>query len=636
MRISLSKGRISVDPEGKLDAHQLSQLRYYGFQRSDSDHSVLGMDFLDDDTIIVRLTEYLTKENISFSVDEPIQKILSQLKSHRGQLAVLRSKARSFKRGNRLNSFDEFQEFARRHVHRHLKSHQLKAAFHFYLVRNAANFSVPGSGKTSVVLSVYEKLRLEGRVNIVFVIGPPACFGPWKNEFKETLNRQPIARVLAGGGRQSRELEYFRQPAPNEELYLSTFQTVANDYSLIRSFFSQKGVNAFLVVDEAHYIKQIGGIWANAIIAISSAATFRGVLTGTPIPNKYIDLFNIFDFLWGKDVVLDLRTKSRIRNCEEAGRFSEAKQVLDETIGPLFYRVRKSDLGLTPQVFHDPIVVAMNKIEKKIYNAIVSKIREYSTQDFLKNIDLVKRLRKGRIMRLRQCTSFAKLLSTAVDDYQEDLIEGESDLAKLITGYEKLETPAKLRRLITMLEELRFRQEKVVVWCHFVAALEFISKSLTSNTFRNKCIYGKIPAEQTALEEEENRESIIVEFLDPSSGLDILLANPAACAESISLHKTCHTAIYYDLSYNAAQFLQSLDRIHRVGGSETTSSHYYFLQYEKTVDQDIRANLDNKARKMSHIVDQDFPIYSLDMFEEDNEEETAYQRLFGSTLNGTS
>ncbi len=95
------------------------------------------------------------------------------------------------------------------------------------------------------------------------------------------------------------------------------------------------------------------------------------------------------------------------------------------------------------------------------------------------------------------------------------------------------------------------------------------------------------------------------------------------------MHKACSHAIYYDLSYNCAQYLQSLDRIHRVGGSENKAAHYYFLQYEDTIDKDILANVQAKAEKMSQIIDQHYAIYSLDMFGEDEELE-AYERLFGN------
>jgi SNF2 family DNA or RNA helicase len=143
-----------------------------------------------------------------------------------------------------------------------------------------------------------------------------------------------------------------------------------------------------------------------------------------------------------------------------------------------------------------------------------------------------------------------------------------------------------------------------------------------------KLIYGDTPIEQTSLQSEESREKIRDEFVDPNSGLDILIANPAACAESISLHKTCYNAIYYDLSYNCAQYLQSLDRIHRVGGSETHQANYYFLQYKNTIDNDIKGNLERKAQKMYDLIEEDYSVYSMDMFDEDDEVD-AYERLFG-------
>ena len=130
------------------------------------------------------------------------------------------------------------------------------------------------------------------------------------------------------------------------------------------------------------------------------------------------------------------------------------------------------------------------------------------------------------------------------------------------------------------------------------------------------------------MDEEETREKIRNEFMELGSGLDVLVANPAACGESISLHKTCYHAIYYDLSYNCAQYLQSLDRIHRVGGSEVNQANYHFLQYENTIDQDILWNLDKKASRMYELIEEDYNIYSLDMFEEDEDVE-AYNRMFG-------
>ena len=129
-------------------------------------------------------------------------------------------------------------------------------------------------------------------------------------------------------------------------------------------------------------------------------------------------------------------------------------------------------------------------------------------------------------------------------------------------------------------------------------------------------IIGSVPSEKEGFDISLlTREKIITEFLDGK--IDVLIANPAACAESISLHKNCFHAIYYDLSYNLAQYLQSLDRIHRVGGSEYKTANYYFLQYTDTIEYKIKSNLDKKKKKMYSIIEKDFSIYDLYMDEED-------------------
>ena len=52
------------------------------------------------------------------------------------------------------------------------------------------------------------------------------------------------------------------------------------------------------------------------------------------------------------------------------------------------------------------------------------------------------------------------------------------------------------------------------------------------------------------------------------------------------------------------------------------------LQYAKTIDNDIKGNLERKAQKMYDLIEEDYSVYSMDMFAEDDEIE-AYERLFG-------
>lgn len=629
MLIDIENDTITINVlSSELKAHSINQIKYWGFVR-EPHQNLYRLCSTDFEHLLPKLLRYLDKEKINYSITPACQKYLSTIKEKQENFERIRRLGREYKNGKfDIAKFNEFAEFVDKNIQRKLRPHQIKAAYHLYLLGNGANFSVPGSGKTTVILSVYEKLKSEGKVNLLFIVGPPACFGPWRTEFEETFGRQPKWRILAGGDQTTRKSEYFSPTSQKIDLYLTTFQTLLNDQKEVITFLQRQGIKAFLVIDEAHYVKQIDGNWAKGVLIIAEYAKYRCVLTGTPMPRSYTDVFNLFDFLWPDDNPIDSNTKIKVRMHEEGHDTTSARDILKETMGPLFYRVRKSELGLIPPLFHAPYVLPMNKYERMIYNAIENKIRNYSEQDYLKNIDLVRKLRRARIIRLRQCVSYTKLLSQAVEDYKEKLIDDKSDLARIIYDYDNLEAPAKLVYLKQFVGNLQKRKEKIVIWAYFVDTLKLIVKCLTEAGFYCKLIYGDTPIEQTSIDEEETREKIRDEFVDPDSELDILVANPAACAESISLHKTCYHAIYYDLSYNCAQYLQSLDRIHRVGGSEVRQANYYFLQYENTIDQDIKANLERKAEKMYDLIEEDYSIYSLNMFEEEEETE-AYERLFG-------
>lgn len=629
MLIDLSNSALVIDlSSSSLKPYQFSQINFWGFTK-DRESSLYKLSSENIYSLLPRIIDYFETEHIPYSLSSSCQDYLAELNRLGDRYEKVKNLGKEFKEGVVDSAeFQEFSSFVNNNLVRILKDHQLKAAFHLYLVENGANFSVPGSGKTTVVLSVFEKLRHEAKVNLLFVVGPAACFGPWKTEFEQTFGRKPDWRILAGGEQCRRRSEYFAPPSHRGELYLTTYQTLLNDQEEIVTFFNQRGIKGFLVIDEGHYIKQIGGNWATAVLRISRHADYRCVLTGTPLPRSFTDVFNQFDFLWPYNNPIDRDTKVRIQIREENTDTESTKELLRKTVGPLFYRVRKSELGLIPPMFHPPIVLKMNNYERIIYGAIEKQIRNYSKEDYLRNIDLVKKLRRCRIIRLRQCLSNAKLLLTGIEDYTESLIKYESDLGRIIHDYDSLEIPAKLQYLKEFVGKLRKGKKKVIIWSNFIGTLKLIHKHLNQAGFYCKLIYGEIPTEQTSIDEEETREKIRNEFVDPKSGLDILILNPAACSESISLHTTCYHAIYYDLSYNCAQYLQSLDRIHRVGGSETHQANYYFLQYDKTIDLDIKANLEKKAKRMYDLIEVDYNIYSLDMFGEDEEVE-AYERLFG-------
>ena len=623
MKIDVQDNQIAIDTEGtSLSKAQEYQLGYWlGRAKSRDESSNLEH--------LGSIVQYLEKQGLDFELSDAAQEYLQDQARAVGDHMSLLATARDFKDGNfDVDDFNQFTESLDKLIQRQLKDHQQKAAYHLSLIGNGANFSVPGSGKTSVVLSHFQKLREEQKVNTLFVVGPVACFQPWQDEYEAVLGKKPKVKILSGLQKDARLFAYLETSSP-KDLYLITFQTLLNDAGSIKKFLANRRIKSLLVIDEAHYMKKLGGDWANAVLSVAQPATYRCVLTGTPIPRSYMDLWNLMEFLWLDNNPIQGEDRAKLQIYDESHDSGAAIDLLDDKVGPLFYRVRKSDLGLKPQT-RQSILIPMNKNERRVYDAIVTKIRAYSRDDYVGNIDLIRKLQRGRMMRIRQSLSYTKLLTSALDDegYNEDILGSDGDLGQLLIDYDKLERPAKMDELLLKIRGLQNQKQKVVVWSNFIGTIDFMLEMLNSEGIRAKKITGQIPAEREGLVNEETREKIREEFIDLNSGLDVLIANPAACAESISLHKTCHHAIYYDLSYNLAQYLQSMDRIHRVGGSEQNEAHYDFLLYEDTIDTDILESLDEKADKMSAIVDKDYSIYSLDM-STTNEDEEAYERLFG-------
>lgn len=618
---------VITDDERAITGRHLNQLSYWGFAADGAGALVASP--TDVHALLDKVLVYLARHGVDHEVTAEVAASKATLAELRNEVTAAVEKGARFKKGLGITAGDsvEFLTYLANHVPRKLKEHQLKAALHLLAVGNGANFSVPGSGKTTVVLAVYSWLKSRGLVDALFVVGPPSCFGPWRAEYEAVLGSEPKVALLAGGNIDDRRSAYVVGQRDLCDLYLTSFQTLQRDWERVRILFSEAGARFFFVVDEAHYIKQLGGVWASAVLGVTQLAVRRCVLTGTPFPKTYSDAFNLFDVLWPRSTPLPQSERVKVEFHAQQQQDAEATAILSATIGPLFYRVRKSELHLAPQMFHKPVVAEMGVHEKRIHDAILDRVRTLSMDDYLRDIDLLMRLRRGRMMRLRQTVSYAKLLGSAVLDYKENLAEGDLSLADLIRHYDELEVPGKITTLQSLVRDLRAQGEKVVVWSNFIGTLTLIRTHLEADGHGVRLIYGETPTEATAMQDEETREKIINAFVDLDSGVDVLVANPAACAESISLHKTCSHAVYYDLSYNCAQYLQSLDRIHRVGGSEDKVAHYHFLQYAETVDQDLLTNVQAKAERMSAIIDQDYPVYSLDMFAVDDEL-AAYARLF--------
>lgn len=141
--------------------------------------------------------------------------------------------------------------------------------------------------------------------------------------------------------------------------------------------------------------------------------------------------------------------------------------------------------------------------------------------------------------------------------------------------------------------QLAAEGNKVIIWSSFVQNVEVISQRLAD--LGADYIHGEVEAGSE--EEEATRENKVARFHRDKNAM-VLVANPAACSEGISLHTVCHHALYLDRNYNAAQFLQSADRIHRLGLPAGTKTFIEFVYSPGTIDESVNRRLDFKIQQM--------------------------------------
>ncbi|MDG6919662.1 MAG: DEAD/DEAH box helicase [Nitrososphaerota archaeon] len=559
------------------------------------------------------VVEYLRGKGILVKFDEGAREIVEGLDEQKRLLERTLIEGRSLK-----------HRWVRRvtvpGLRRPLKSYQIPAVAHMVAVENGANFSVPGSGKTTIALSAFKVLKDLGKVEKLVVVGPRASFMPWEDECRSCFGKAPV-RVRMVGTPTAREQLY--RLADRAEMVLMTYQMASNDKDELATFLRRH--RSMLVLDESHNIKRIqGGKWSDSLLQIAPFAARRVILSGTPIPNSILDIWSQITFLWPDRSVLGDRNEFKGR-VDRAGPGSPVE--LREAIYPLYWRIKKSDLHL-PRPRFNRITVSMSRYQQEIYDAMAAKtLAEVASapEDQMK----LRLWRRAKMIRLLQAASNPTLLTEVSDEFKIPPFKAEGlPVEQIIERYPEFEMPRKMKAAVELVRDLVGKGQKVLLWTAFVHNIETFEKLFAR--LKPATIHGAIPKDEDE-DEFHNREQIVRDFKQTAK-YQVLIANPSALAESVSLQKACYHAIYYDRTFNAAHFMQSQDRIHRIGLGPNDVVHYYILQSKGTIDEVIDSRLEEKIKVMNEILAEDFQTLDLESSEGTFSEESESEKDFSAVI----
>ena len=513
------------------------------------------------------------------------------------------------------NHFNQFKYIVNREMERDLREPQFWDAYHITNMLRGANFSVPGSGKTSIVYGAFAFLsyREINEVDRIVMIGPINSFRSWKIEFLNCFGNKRILNYFDyQKQKQFTTAERFDQISYNAKkcnLVLFNYESLAGNLPALIELVDSR---TLLVFDEIHRIKSIVGKRALSAKEIITKARYRVALTGTPIPNGYIDLYNTLNILFNDEYEYFFGFDFNFLN--EAKYDGNKQSIINNAIFPFFCRTNKNHLQVPPpepdNITRGYCITSQD--ESKLFEIIYRAYYNNVLQLYIRLIQaannpslLLKGLNKKEIL-LFNSDDISQDFSSQKISTQNSLTEDD----KLFIS--KLGMTGKFMKGIDLVFEL-CENGPVIVWGIFIDTLLKIQSHLTRKGLKAKVITGDVPIDA--------RESLINEFID--GGFDVLITNPHTLAESISLHMVCHQAVYFEFSFNLVHMLQSRDRIHRLGLKDSDKTSYYYLFLDNPdsiyspIDKKIYIRLIQKEELQENALSSDKLVFNEDNIEND-------------------
>lgn len=505
------------------------------------------------------------------------------------------------------HEFDNFKAVVSQEITRPLKPEQEKASFFMTIMKRAANFSVPGAGKTAMVYGTFAYLS-SPRVNEVdklLVVSPLNAFAAWRTEFEAVFGpKRKLHYLNMRDKKYNNNVGAIKHDWVQADVFTINYESLQSKLNIINDLLDSK---TMLVFDEVHRVKGVGGQRAKAALSLSQTPHYRYVLTGTPIPNGFRDIYNFLHLMYPDEYssffAWDLTTLNNID-----------PEDVNKKLSPFFWRTNKKDLHVPKP---DPDII--KEVEPSKNQQMLSQAI-YETENGT----------LATFIRLLQASTNPELLATNINYKELGLVDADSGVwdkqastvekenASSGDAYKKydlakVESP-KFEMGIDLIDKLVSQGKKVLVWGMFVGTMQKITDTLNDMGIKTTLVYGATP--------KQDREGMINNFR--TGDAQVLVSNPNTLGESISLHQTVHDAVYFEYNFNLTFMLQSRDRINRLGLPANQYTRYYYLMTKGDVahmgfiDSTVYKKLKDKEKVMIDAIDGQLlvPEYTDDYLQE--------------------
>lgn len=470
-----------------------------------------------------------------------------------------------------------------------------KEAIDFALARKgAAIFADPGLGKTAMALQCISVYRLlTGRSALVVTPLRP-MFSTWPEEIENWDDFCHLDYQICHG--KSKEI------IPGKDLYL------VNPEGL-EKFFAQKRSRdiGFLIVDESSKFKNRSAKRTKKLRSFAKHIDKRLIMTGTPAPNGYLDLWsqiNIVDR--GKSLGTTFtRFRDQYFRPVDYNQWTwllkdGAGEKIDQAIAPYCIRLDGEKLLSLPDLIYRDFHFSLTLEGFKTYDKIERKLFAELATDKGK-LSIVQKSDSAYIKCRQFSSGFLYRKTLQIKDGKE-IIEGapgwlEAEAEEVRLAQEEQRRPKygrqtvhvhdeKIKMLRDLVDELQGK--KVAIVYNYKEECEAIKKE-----FNTDWVMGEGAS--------ADRGKEIVEAWNADK-IDVLLLHPMSASHGLNLqHGSGRHIIWYSLTDDLEAYQQLNRRIRRQGVKGTV--FIYHIIAKGTVDEAIASRLGDKARAQNTLLE---------------------------------
>ena len=488
-----------------------------------------------------------------------------------------------------------------------------------------------GLGKTFMVLAalnVYCHVA-QSRDNLkpVLAVMPVVLLENWKAEIEKVFETSPFRDIVvlqAGSdlpkyrrenmGRETEARDEDDMPSLSAMRYSlkvgSHFgserldmpgRLVLTNYDTLRDYqFSLSLVDwGCVVFDEAQEIKNPNALKSRAAKALK--ADFRLAVTGTPVENSLIDFWSLFDTVlpgllgsfqdFNRTYEIPIR-KAATQEDRDAIRGSVGRQLRTRVGQYMLRRTKEEKLeGLPRKIVHDGEVerqycAMMSGRQLDVYNSIVAKVAVAKASG---DVDEIRAI---------LLPSLRKLQSVSL---HPALLDGEPWAVNTESVRNVLRESAKLSLLLDILNEIRDRDEKVILFVINKALQRFLAFALGKlYGLKISTVNGETRAVATGSGRGSKSRMELIRDFESREGFQIICMSPLAAGVGITV-TGANNVVHLERHWNPAREAQATDRVYRIGA--TRDVHVYLPLLLHPTLKSFDANLNELLRRKVDLKD---------------------------------